>query len=159
MYNMYKASVSPGSVQQIMPYLQQPPILRQSSHLNGRMLGRSTDIVSERSERTRRKHRLRHLFYCRVTYHVIITRTSHWSAGRCPAENGLLLLRNRYCCLTSLAHAPYSITSHVHAPTRRKRFPSTVASSCWGTTWPLFRNALSKSATILKIGRPSLEYR
>jgi hypothetical protein len=34
MYNMYKASVSPGSVQQIMPYLQQPPLLRQSSHLN-----------------------------------------------------------------------------------------------------------------------------
>jgi hypothetical protein len=34
MYNMYKASVSPGSVQQILPYLQQPPLLRQSSHLN-----------------------------------------------------------------------------------------------------------------------------
>jgi hypothetical protein len=28
----------------------------------------STDIFSERSERTRRKHRLQHLFYCRVTY-------------------------------------------------------------------------------------------
>jgi hypothetical protein len=31
-------------------------------------LGRSTDIVFKRSERTRWKHRLRHLFYCRVTY-------------------------------------------------------------------------------------------
>jgi hypothetical protein len=31
-------------------------------------LGWFTDIVSERSERTRRKHRLQHLFYCRVTY-------------------------------------------------------------------------------------------
>jgi hypothetical protein len=31
-------------------------------------LGWFTDIVSKRSERTRRKHRLRGLFYCRVTY-------------------------------------------------------------------------------------------
>jgi hypothetical protein len=37
MYNMYKASVSSGSVQQIMPYFEQLPLLRQSSHSNGRM--------------------------------------------------------------------------------------------------------------------------
>jgi hypothetical protein len=35
----------------------------------------------------------------------------------------------------------YSIMSHVHALTRRKRFHSTVASSCWGTTWPLPRQS------------------
>jgi hypothetical protein len=68
-------------------------------------LCRSTHISSERSERTRRKHRLRYLFYCRVKYHVII-QASHWSAGGCPAENRLLPLRNLYCCLTSPAHAP-----------------------------------------------------
>jgi hypothetical protein len=38
------------------------------SHTDCIQLGRSTDIVSEHSERTRRKHRLRRLFYCRVTY-------------------------------------------------------------------------------------------
>jgi hypothetical protein len=57
-------------------------------------LGWFAYIVPERSERTRRKHRLRHPFYCRVTYHVII-QASHWSAGRRRAENGLLPLRNR----------------------------------------------------------------
>jgi hypothetical protein len=84
-------------------------------HTDSIQLGRSTDIASER---TRQKHRLRHLFYCRVTYNVVITQASHWSAGHCPAENGLLLLRNRYCCLTSPAHAPYSITSHACADTK-----------------------------------------
>jgi hypothetical protein len=53
-----------------------------------------------------------------------------------------------YCCMTSPAHALYNITSHVHVQTRRKRFHCIVASSCWGTTWPLFRNALSKFVTI-----------
>jgi hypothetical protein len=48
-------------------------------------LGRSTDRASERSERTRWKHRLWHLFYCCVTYHVNITQAAHSSAGRCPA--------------------------------------------------------------------------
>jgi hypothetical protein len=32
-----------------------------------------------------------------------------------------------YCCMTSPAHALYSITSHVHVRTRRKRFNCTVA--------------------------------
>jgi hypothetical protein len=35
-------------------------------------------------------------FYFRVTYHVIITQASQWSAGGRPAENGLLPSRNRY---------------------------------------------------------------
>jgi hypothetical protein len=41
-YNIYiyKASVSPGSVQQIMPYHKLPLLQRQSIHLNGRMLDR-----------------------------------------------------------------------------------------------------------------------
>jgi hypothetical protein len=39
-YNIYKASVRPGSVQQIMPYFWQLSLQRQSSHLNGRMLDR-----------------------------------------------------------------------------------------------------------------------
>jgi hypothetical protein len=38
--NIYIASVSPGSVEQIMPYFWQHPLLRQSSHLKGRMLDR-----------------------------------------------------------------------------------------------------------------------
>jgi hypothetical protein len=79
-------------------------------------------------------------------YHVIITQASHWSAGHCPAENGLLLLRSRYRRHLRMRRIALS---HVHAPTRRKRFHSTVASSCWGTTSPLSRNALSKSVTIL----------
>jgi hypothetical protein len=41
-------------------------------------LGRSTDTASERSERTRWRHRLRHLFYCRITYHIIITQQTNY---------------------------------------------------------------------------------
>jgi hypothetical protein len=44
-------------------------------------LGRSADIASERSERTCRKHHLRHLFYCHVTYHVVITQ--QWAINTC----------------------------------------------------------------------------
>jgi hypothetical protein len=40
----------------------------QYTHTHWIQLGWFTYIVSERSERTRRKHSLRHLFYCRVTY-------------------------------------------------------------------------------------------
>jgi hypothetical protein len=87
---------------------------------------------------------LRHPFYCRVTYHVII-QASHWSAGGRPTENGLLPLRNR--CWRHLRMRRPSLR-HVHTPTRRKFFHRTVASSCWGTAWPLLRNALSKSVTI-----------
>jgi hypothetical protein len=39
-YNIYTASVSPGSVQQIMPYYYLLLLQLQSSHLNGRMLDR-----------------------------------------------------------------------------------------------------------------------
>jgi hypothetical protein len=39
-YTIYKASVRPGSVQQIMPYYSLLLPQRQSSHLNGRMLDR-----------------------------------------------------------------------------------------------------------------------
>jgi dynactin complex subunit len=39
-YNIYKASVSPDSVQQIMSYFLKLSLQRQSSHLNGRMLAR-----------------------------------------------------------------------------------------------------------------------
>jgi hypothetical protein len=77
--------------------------------------------------------------------HVIITQASHWSAACCPATCYKHL---PYCCMTSPAHALYSITSHVHAQTRRKRFHCIVASSCWGSAWPLFRNALSKFVTL-----------
>jgi hypothetical protein len=40
MYNIYKVSVSPGSVQKSMPYYSLIPLQRQSSHVNGRMLDR-----------------------------------------------------------------------------------------------------------------------
>jgi hypothetical protein len=93
---MCKPSVSPGSVQKFMP----------SYWYDCIELGWFTDIILERSERTRRKYRLRHLFYCRVTYYVSITEASHWSAGGHPAENGLLPSRNLYCCLTSPAGVP-----------------------------------------------------
>jgi hypothetical protein len=56
-------------------------------------LGRSTDIASEQ---TRWKHRLWRLLYCCVLYHITI-QAAHWSAGRCPAENGLLLLSDVTC--------------------------------------------------------------
>jgi hypothetical protein len=77
--------------------------------------------------------------------HIIITQASHWSAACCPATRYKHL---PYCCMMSPAHALYSITSHVHAQTRRKRFHCIVASSCWVTTWPLFCNALSKFVTV-----------
>jgi hypothetical protein len=40
MYNIYKASVSPGWEQQIMPYNVYLRLQRQPSHLNGRTLDR-----------------------------------------------------------------------------------------------------------------------
>jgi hypothetical protein len=86
-------------------------------------LGRSSDIASERYERTPWKHCLRNHFYCCVTYHVIIAQAAYSSAGRYPARRYKYL----YCCMTSPAHSLYSITSHVHARTRRKRFQFTVA--------------------------------
>jgi hypothetical protein len=45
-WNIYKASVSPGSVQQIMPYFWKLSLQQQSSHLNGRMLGRRQVLAS-----------------------------------------------------------------------------------------------------------------
>jgi hypothetical protein len=44
-------------------------------------LGWSADIASECSERTCWKHRLQHLFYCRVMYHVVITQ--QWAISTC----------------------------------------------------------------------------
>jgi hypothetical protein len=40
MYSIYKASVSPGFVQQITPYFEYIELQRQFSHLNGRKLDR-----------------------------------------------------------------------------------------------------------------------
>jgi hypothetical protein len=43
---IYKASVSPGSVQQILSYYKLLLLQRQSTHLNGRMLDRRQDFIT-----------------------------------------------------------------------------------------------------------------
>jgi hypothetical protein len=89
-------------------------------------LGWFTYIVPERSERTHRKHRLRHPFYCRVTsprHHPGISLVRWRPPSREPSPTVAQSL------LTSPALAPYIITSPVHAPTRRKFFHRTAASS------------------------------
>jgi hypothetical protein len=57
-------------------------------------LGRSTDIASKCSERTRWKHCLPQLFYC-VSCHVVITQAAHWPAACYPAnELSILAIEN-----------------------------------------------------------------
>jgi hypothetical protein len=95
MYNMYKASVSPGSVQQIMPYLQQPPLLRQSSHLNGRMLNPSYSLS----------------LYSHGTDHaentVLLLR--NLTTGRREASSHCCLLdRLQNCCLATSCNIRYN---------------------------------------------------
>jgi hypothetical protein len=118
-------------------------------------LGRSNDIGSKRSERTRRKHSLQHLLYCCVTYHAIT-----YSAKKRSSKYNI-----RYCCLTSQrftestchmilhtavtshGHAIYSITSH--GVPRDRYLGSQLARRLSSS------NASSKSVTILVHSLPS----